>query len=133
MQIINFLNISQNEKGEMILPLEPQNLNYIETMHAAAQFALAETASGWYLKERFPEYRDKIIGVVRKSSLRFRNAAETGLKAVVTMAEEEEKNLIPLILKRGRAKAVLNVALIDKHDKPTLEASFEWFLALNKE
>ncbi len=131
MKIISFLNISEDNDGNLVLPAEEQNINHVGTMHAAAQFALAEFASGRYLQDKFPEFKNEIIGLVRKSSLRYRNPAQTELKAEVSAADEDEKNLAGKIMDRGRAGITLNVNLTDSEDNKTLEASFEWFLIKN--
>ena len=53
-----FLGISRNESGKLFLPISDNIKNHLGTVHAAAQFALAELASGKYLEDIFPEYKN---------------------------------------------------------------------------
>ena len=50
--------------GELALDAAPQYLNHIGTVHAAAQFALAEACCGEYLLSRFADLTEGHLAVV---------------------------------------------------------------------
>ena len=47
---------AQSEIGQLKLESQPRHENHLGTVHAAAQFAIAEACSGEYLITRFHEY-----------------------------------------------------------------------------
>ena len=129
MRLIEYLNIEQDGSGTMVLPFEKRNLNYLGTAHAAAQFALAEFASGQYLQKQFPEYAGEVTGVVRKSKLRYRNPGRGRLHADVSIEDVEKAKLILRLKNRGMSPATLKVIVRDEEGSTSLEAEFEWFLS----
>ncbi|MDD2830510.1 MAG: DUF4442 domain-containing protein [Sulfuricurvum sp.] len=54
------VGIEQDEKGLKLI-FRSDNLNHIATVHASAQFTLAETASGEALQRLFPDLVGKVI------------------------------------------------------------------------
>jgi len=58
--------IIKTENNELILPFTSDTHNHLKTMHASAQFTLAETASGEFLQTSFPDLAGKVIPVLRK-------------------------------------------------------------------
>ncbi len=53
--------------GKLELPFTESTHNHLQTIHASAQFALAETASSEILATSFPELVGKVIPVLRDS------------------------------------------------------------------
>ncbi len=65
-----FIGIERpSNQDQHLLELEPsqKHENHLGTVHASAQFALAEACSGEYLLKIFAKQADKIITVVRKT------------------------------------------------------------------
>ncbi|MCW8838458.1 MAG: DUF4442 domain-containing protein [Thiovulaceae bacterium] len=50
-------------------------LNHIKTIHASAQFALAETQSGIHLQRLFPELEEKVVPVLRDAQMKYKKPA----------------------------------------------------------
>lgn len=63
------------------LPLRAHLHNHLGTMHAAAEFALAEAASAECLRRGFPDLVGRVLAVMRSADIRYRQAATTELHA----------------------------------------------------
>lgn len=111
------------------LPLAPIVLNHVGTMHAAAQFALAEAASAACLQRDFPALADQVFAVVRGVQLKYRQAAQTTLRAFATTDGLTRLHLANDLLTRTRTTASVKVELRDEADRVTFSATFEWFVA----
>ena len=61
--------------GVLTLPADPNYQNHLGTMHAGAQFALAEAASGQWLLSRFGAEAASNLAVVRHADVKFRRPA----------------------------------------------------------
>jgi len=125
---VKHLGIEKNEEG--ILKLEPTLTvqNHIQTIHAAAQFTLAETQSGLYLQTLFPEYRGKVMPLLRESSVKYKKPATSTLTASAYVEEGvKEKFLIALKSKR-RAIITVDVELRDENQVVTMRGDFTWFI-----
>ena len=59
---VNHIGI-KDENNELSLEFKENVLNHIKTIHASAQFTLAETQSGLHLQKLFPELEGKVIPV----------------------------------------------------------------------
>jgi acyl-coenzyme A thioesterase PaaI-like protein len=111
------------------MPFTASLHNHLGTMHAAAQFALAEAASAECLQRQFPGATDGIFAVVRGVDLKFRRPASADLLAYGTVDPDTLQQLGPALAARGRAGAVIRVDLKDRAGTLTLHARFEWFIS----
>lgn len=111
------------------LPLTPLVLNHVGTMHAAAQFALAEAASAACLQREFPGVSDSVFAVVRGVTVKYRTAARGPLRAFAEPDEDTRRHLLTDLDSRSRTGATVLVELRDAEDKVTFAASFAWFIA----
>lgn len=79
MEIVNipFVQHIGIEKEENRLVLKPTLVvkNHLQTIHAAAQYTLAETQSGFYLQLLFPEYANSVLPLLRASTVTYRHLA----------------------------------------------------------
>ena len=64
------VGIQKSADGNLGLQFSERVFNHLQTIHASAQFALAETASGEALLALFPDLVDKVIPVLRDSQIR---------------------------------------------------------------
>src|SRR5687768_2723630 len=55
--------------GGLALPQSAETLNHLGTVHASAEFALAEAASGQYLIDAFPTLAGQALAVLRSFSV----------------------------------------------------------------
>jgi hypothetical protein len=109
------------------LPSGGQYLNHLGTVHASAQLALAEAASGEFLL-RFFGSAEGIVPIVRRLEAKFRKPANgTIASTVATPAETLDRFRAELAVK-GRAFINIAVELHDQTGAHTLSASVEWFI-----
>lgn len=112
------------------MPATPALLNHVGTIHAAAQFALAEAASAECLQRHFPDLDGRVIAVVRGVQVKYRQAATGDLLGHGTVDPATAAGLRPDLVARGRAVAVILVDLRDRNGTLTLHGKFEWFVSL---
>jgi len=117
-------------KDEGTLKLEPTSIvqNHIQSIHASAQFALAETQSGLYLQKVFPEYLGKVIGILRGSTVKYKNPAKTNIYAVANIDTEVRQTFLKHIEQKNRASIIINVQLKDNQNTLIMEGKFNWFI-----
>jgi acyl-coenzyme A thioesterase PaaI-like protein len=111
----------------LTLPADPNYQNHLGTVHAGAQFALAEAASGQWLLSRFGAEAAANPAVVRHADVKFRRPAAGELIAQADVAPEEAERFLETLSRRGRAAIEVHVRVLDAEGVVTLEASFEWF------
>lgn len=111
------------------LPLAPVVANHLGTMHAAAQFALAESASAACLQRDFPQLDGRVFAVVRGARLKYRRPAGGTLFAFAAPDEFTRTHLVPDLATRSRAAATVRVELKDAAGHLTFAGDFEWFIA----
>lgn len=111
------------------LPLTPLLQNHLGTMHAAAQFALAEAASAECLLREFPALAAAVVPVVRGVTLKYRKPATADLFAFASADDATRQNLAADLASRSAARATVNVELKDAAGTLTFSGQFEWFIA----
>jgi acyl-coenzyme A thioesterase PaaI-like protein len=111
------------------MPFTASLHNHLGTMHAAAQFALAEAASAECLQRHFGKSAGEVFAVVRGVDLKFRKPAASDLLAYGAPDQDTRDRLVPELTARGRALAVILVDLKDGAGTLTLHAKFEWFIS----
>jgi len=124
---VKHIGIEENEEG--ILTLEPTVVvqNHIQTIHASAQFALAETQSGLYLQTLFPEYVGEVIPLLRSSSVKYKSPATSALVAHANVDDVVKEKFISLFERKGRGVISVNVELRDENGTITMLGEFTWF------
>ena len=125
----NYIGIKYSGNG-FLLELEKSDnyLNHINTIHASAQFALAEASSGEFLLRNFNDISDNIIPVVRKVDLKYKKPAEGKIRSKAFMKAEEIEKVKYEINNKGRALLTVKVEIFDQNDNLTLISEFEWFI-----
>ena len=129
----NFLGIIKSDDSDTaLLELdESEKLrNHLGMVHASAQFALAEATSGEYLIQKFKDIIEKvrIVPVVRRAEVKYKNPARGQLKAKATISDEIAGKVASSIVQKGRALIPVKVELLDKDGKITMTATIEWFV-----
>ena len=112
-----------------ILDNQTKVQNHLGSIHAGAQFTFAEAASGQYLSSLFPDMQDKIIPLLRESSIKYKKQALTALTSEVFVDIEDVEKFKKQFESKGRATIVALVVLKDKEDEVTCEGSFKWFVS----
>ncbi len=123
-----YIGIERKEEGTLQLESSPVVLNHIETIHASAQFALAETQSGLYLQIAFPELADKVVGLLRGATVKYKNPAYTSIYAKASMDDALKEKFLTTLHKKNRASITVTVEVCDSEDVLTMIGEFNWFV-----
>ncbi len=122
------VGIKKKEEGTLMLLSTKIVQNHIQTIHGAAQFALAETQSGLYLRSLFPEYAEEVIPLLRGSTVKYKHPATTDIYAVAFVSDDIKEKFEAQFLKKGRASITLSVELRDSDEVVTMVGEFTWFV-----
>jgi acyl-coenzyme A thioesterase PaaI-like protein len=127
-KLMGLRRVQAPNPGILELEAEPHFLNHIGTVHAAAQFALAEACSGEYLLTRFADLAADHLAVVRKADIKFRKPAAGALHAVASVPDEQIRKLPGDVAAKGRAFVSIRVEVMDAQGEVTMQAVLEWYL-----
>ena len=122
------VGITKTKNNELELAFSKENHNHLETMHASAQFTLAETASGEFLQTLFPELVGKVIPVLRDATVKFKNPAVKNIIAYPSIPEEVREKFDTQFSKKGRASISVDVEIKDIEKTVTCIATYNWFV-----
>lgn len=111
------------------LPLAPLVRNHLGTMHAAAQFSLAEAASAECLQRNFGAAVGQVFAVVRGVEVKYRKPADADLLAFGAPDAATQENFLAEFTARGRSQAVILIDLKDRSGTLTFHGRFEWFIS----
>ena len=124
-------HIGMEEKsGQLSLKYKNSVLNHVRTIHAAAQFALAETQSGIHLQNLFPELKGKVLPILRDGQIKYKKPAKGKIFAFSLTEEEDIGKFESQLVKRGRASLRIRVEIRDIDDVLVSEAIFTWFVQM---
>ena len=126
-EFVKLVGIKQSE-NDVSLAYKKDILNHIESIHASAQFTLAETQSGLHLQEIFPELVGKVIPMLRESKIKYKKPA---LKNIVAFASCSDKNIMKFteqFSKKGRSTLSVSVDVKDSEGVLTAISEFIWFI-----
>jgi acyl-coenzyme A thioesterase PaaI-like protein len=113
--------------GSLFLDDSPDLRNHLGTIHAAVQFALAESCSGDFLQGRFAELAPGYVGVVRRAEVVYRAPARGRIRAEASVDEPRLRDFEERLRSRGRAFINVGVTIKDAAGTTTLSADIEWF------
>jgi len=123
------LELSENPEYLLCLDDKKQYLNHLKTVHASAQFTLAEATSGHFLLQEFAEL-EKVIPVVRKVEIKYRKPALGEIFSKAKFIGTNKKEILEALHERGRASLKVEVSLYDESDERVMQAVFEWFVTI---
>jgi len=130
MKILEAIGIEQDKKP-LTLTLSEKNQNHVQTMHAGAQFILAETASGEYLISLFPSLHGKVLPLLRSSSIKYKKSALGKIYTSAKLDETEKERFEKQFEKKSRATIEVEVTLKDEQDEVVAIGVFSWFVQKN--
>ena len=122
------VGITKTNNNELELAYCADNHNHLKTIHASAQFTLAETASGDFLQTLFPELVGKVIPVLRDASVKFKNPAIKNVIAYPSISNEAREKFDTQFSKKGRASISVDVEIRDIENTVTCIATYNWFV-----
>lgn len=119
------------EKSATSVSLKKQHnlLNHVGSLHAAAIYGLAESASGDYLISQLLPLFPGAQALVREGSIKYRRPAENDCVAEVSVADEKRDACINSLESRKQAILTIPVRIIS-NDHPIATATFNWWLSL---
>ncbi|MGH8679448.1 MAG: DUF4442 domain-containing protein, partial [Burkholderiales bacterium] len=87
--------------------------NHIGTVHAAAQFALAEAAAAERLRRDFGAQAGDVVPIMRSVELKYRQPATGDLLAYASVAPDDRSHLLSDLAQAGRTLVTVEVELKD--------------------
>jgi acyl-coenzyme A thioesterase PaaI-like protein len=124
---VKHIGIKEKEDG-LSLDLKKSVCNHVETIHAAAQFTLAETESGMHLQSLFPELEQKVIPLLREGNIKYVKPAATKIRAHSFVEEKAVEKFKLQFSRKGRALLNIRVEVRDDNDILISKAQFTWFV-----
>jgi acyl-coenzyme A thioesterase PaaI-like protein len=103
-------------------------LNHVGTIHASAQFALAEACSGEFLLRYLGEAQSSVLAVLRTADVKFRKVARGPLRASARFTDGPDDSLAAELEARGRALVSVFVEVADEQGLITMTGQYDWFL-----
>ena len=103
-------------------------LNHLGTIHASAQFALAEASSGEFLLRHLGETQSQVFAVLRTANVKFRKPAHGALRASARFADGAADSLSTELPSRGRVLTSVLVEVVDARAQITMTGQYDWFL-----
>ena len=124
---VKLVGIKQSQNS-VSLEYKKDVLNHIESIHASAQFTLAETQSGLHIQELFPELVGKVIPMLRESKIKYRKPALKNIVAFASCSDESIEKFKELFTKKGRATLAVSVDVKDSEGVLSASSEFIWFV-----
>jgi acyl-coenzyme A thioesterase PaaI-like protein len=124
-----FIGLKLSDKSGYLLMLDNRSeyRNHLDTVHASAQFALAEASSGHFLLNEFSELTG-IVPVVRKVETKYKKPATGSVFSKAKFQETEKNEVLDALNQRGRMLLKVEVSLFDEVDVLVMQSVFEWFV-----
>ena len=125
-----FIGMKSSDKSEYLLMLDnrPEYRNHLDTVHASAQFALAEATGGYFLLNEFSKLTG-IVPVVRKVETKYKKPATGSVYSKAKFQETGKNEVLDTLNQKGRTLLKVEVSLFDEADVVIMQAVFEWFVA----
>jgi len=112
------------------MPVAETVLNHLGTVHAAAQFALAEAASAELLLRMFATLSGNAVAVVRSAAVKYRKPATSLLRAFARLGDPEAGRALPEdVERRGHGTIHVRVELMTEDGRNTFIGEFDWHIA----
>ena len=118
----------EEQNNELSLDLKNDVLNHINTIHASAQFTLAETQSGLHLQSLFPELEGKVVPVLRDAQIKYKKPAQEKIIAYSSIGEDNVEKFKAQFEKKGRGSIQIEVKIKDVNNILTSQGTFTWFV-----
>jgi len=123
-----YIGIKAHDTQRLELDSQRSVHNHVGTLHAAAQFTLAETQSGLYLLSIFPQYTEEMTPLLRSSTVKYKNPAKSKLVATARVDDRDKIKFENQFLKRGRSMLTVHVELKDSSGTVTMVGTFVWYV-----
>ncbi len=128
---VNQIGIKE-QNNKLSLEFKNDILNHVKTIHAGAQFTLAETQSGIHLQTLFPDFAGKVLPLLRDAQIKYKKPAFCKIYAFSSVDEVTIEKFSKQFNKKGRGSIEVNVQIKDINDVITAEAKFTWFIQIKE-
>lgn len=125
------LGISLSDHPDYLLQLDDKKeyTNHLETVHAAALFALAEGSGAQLLLKSFPdEIIDNVIPVLRKVDVFYKKPAIGIIRSKAIIQDKTIEEILVELQTKRRTLITTTVELYDPKNTKVFMANFEWFV-----
>jgi len=112
-----------------MLDEKEEYLNHLETVHASAQFALAEATSGYFLQNEFEDMTN-ILPVVRKVDMKYKKPAQGSILSKACFLNTDKQKITEELILKQRTLITVRVTLYDSLKNNIMQSDFEWFIAV---
>ena len=128
------LLIKKSDVPDTILMLEDsvKYQNHLGTMHASAQYALAEASSGEILERNFGDWNGAYFPVVRRVEVKYKNPARGRLFSTGFINADRAMKAKKELSEKGRTLVDVMVKIVDEGKNITFESTFTWYIAKTK-
>jgi acyl-coenzyme A thioesterase PaaI-like protein len=120
--------IQYDDSGSLKLEFCQSILNHVGTVHASAQFTLAETASGACLQSLFPELSEQVIPILREAKVKYSKPAKQSISAYSFVNKGAISTFRDQLSKKGRGIIEISVEIKDSDKTVTCSGVFKWFV-----
>ncbi len=125
---VRLTGLQINPEGRLVQPFSDAVVNHLGTMHAGVQFALAETASGHFLQQRFATLADDVIPVLRRTEMKYRRPVTAPIEAYAWADPAQLATFVEKLGKSGRATVEIRVELRLTDGTVVADGIFGWFV-----
>jgi acyl-coenzyme A thioesterase PaaI-like protein len=125
------IGIREPRRGEAaMLALDdgPGLHNHLGTIHASAQYSLAEACSGAVLLRRLGDLATEVFAVLRRGEVKYRHPARGTLYASASLTAVDEARVRAELATEGRSIIGVGVRVVDSAQAPVLTATLTWLL-----
>jgi acyl-coenzyme A thioesterase PaaI-like protein len=116
----------------LILPDNPALQNHIGTVIAAAQFALAEGASGEFLLQHLGRETAGVFAALRHAEVKYRRAAHGELRARGRLETGTPAELLAALDQHGRAMPSIRIEVVDASGNLVMTGRYDWLVQRGK-
>jgi len=120
--------IQYDDSGTLNLEFCQSIQNHVGTIHASAQFALAETASGDCLQSLFPELSDQVFPILREAKVKYKKPAEQSVSAYSSVDDDSISIFRDQLTRKGRSTIEIAVEVKELDGTITCSGKFKWFV-----
>ncbi|HMK50380.1 MAG TPA: DUF4442 domain-containing protein [Thermodesulfovibrionales bacterium] len=123
--------IKESDRPAAILTLEDSERyhNHLGTVHASAQYALAEATSGEILERNFGQWTGAYFPIVRRVKVKYKNPARGRLYSQGCIDAGRVLEAKKELSEKGRTLVDVEVKIVDEDKNITFESTFTWFIA----
>ncbi|WP_291424415.1 DUF4442 domain-containing protein [Deinococcus sp.] len=101
--------------------------NHLGTIHAGAQFLLAEAVSGAAFAGALARYLNEAVPLIEKMEVHYVGRAVGDLSARAEASAADLPAALAQYAAEGKARLILNVTVKDGEDKEVMQAQAHWY------